>query len=358
MLRSVLFVGVAAAIYYLKGFAPSSSDDMASFNAAVSEGMNNISSEQASLSRVVSEMVNSADFRAAQLNVSTEVMLSDIAAAGDAARLQLEQMGGITQDLNQLHNRVDNVDNRMTVLLKGIVYLVSLRWAFSNTNSSLHVSGSEVVNEVLSLERPFSFDSVRSTEAATQIVVETNSIHTQTDDMDFDRIIELINPYIALYGVRRVLWRLRSILPVISDSIEDADSETTQSSSTPPSPDLAVLHTTESMESPDYATPHRLEMHSSEEPDLDLSNSYSASSLAPQSEEITPQSSGFTPQSEEITPQDRILVCDNPTFQPSTPISQSPDETNPYQIHRHNFFCLRVGRHLPCFLQLLDRIGI
>jgi hypothetical protein len=52
-------------------------------------------------------------------------MLSDIAAAGDAARVQLEQMGRVGQEFNQLHSRVDNINDRMTVLLKGIVCLIS-----------------------------------------------------------------------------------------------------------------------------------------------------------------------------------------------------------------------------------------
>ena len=301
-------------------------------------------------------MVNSAAFRADQLNMSTEAMLRDIAFAGDAARIQLEQTYMVTQDLNQLYSRVSYLDERSTNIIRGIVYLIGLRWALTN-NSADGATGSEVVNEVLSLERPFSFSEVVEPTATVSIQTEeieptvTRSLSTQTDHMSFgfDRIYELLLPYVAAYGAARVLWRLRSILPVVGDLIEEADSETTQHS-----PESSTLSGEgESTLSPDYATPHR-EMHSSEElsPDPDLSTP-----------EITPQSiptlsSGITPQS--ISPQsmDHILVCDNPTFQPSTPTSLSPDDTNPYQVHRHNFFRLRVGRHLPCFLQLLERLGL
>lgn len=82
----VLFVGLAVVAYYLKGLAPASPDDMASLNTAVSAGIPNISSEQASLSVSLSERVNSAEFRADLLNRSTEGILSDIVAAGEAAR--------------------------------------------------------------------------------------------------------------------------------------------------------------------------------------------------------------------------------------------------------------------------------
>lgn len=205
---------------------------------------------------------------------------------------------------------MSHLDERSTNIIRGIVYLIGLRWALIN-NSADGATGSEVVNvnEVLSLERPFSFSEVVEPTATVSIQTEeieptvTRSLSTQTDHMSFDRIYELLFPYVAAYGAARVLWGLRSILPVpvIGDSIEEADSETTQhspESSTPHrrsvdvslrrSPDLEmtpVLHSTESSTpieestlSPDYATPHRLEMHSSEElsPDLDLSTSYSA----------------------------------------------------------------------------------
>lgn len=84
----------------------------------------------------------------------------------------------------------------------------------------------------------------------------------------FGRIYELIIPYVAAYGVARVLWRLRSILPVIGDSIEGAETtpdSVLPSTSTPElSPDLEMhpSSTLESTLSPDHATPHRLEKHS------------------------------------------------------------------------------------------------
>ena len=76
-------------------------------------------------------------------------------------------MTGVTQDFIHLHSRVDTINDRMTVLLKGIVYLISLRWAFSrlrhNSNGSTPdltpVAGSDVVNEVMS--NAFVFQSLK-----------------------------------------------------------------------------------------------------------------------------------------------------------------------------------------------------
>ena len=54
----VLFgLAVAAGVYYLKGSAPSSPDDMASFHTAVSQGIDHVASEQASLHQTLSERI-------------------------------------------------------------------------------------------------------------------------------------------------------------------------------------------------------------------------------------------------------------------------------------------------------------
>lgn len=89
---------------------------MDTFRDIVSQGLNNVNSEQVSLSQTLSERVNSAAFRA-DISTSGE-MLSDIVAAGDAARLQLEQMGRVGQEFNQLHSRVDTLNDRMTLFFK------------------------------------------------------------------------------------------------------------------------------------------------------------------------------------------------------------------------------------------------
>ena len=81
----------------------------------------------------------------------------------------------------------------------------------------------EMVNEVLSHERPFSFpiretlrpfDSARSTQNLSGTIqaatVETTEISTQTDNMDsLNRIYSLINPVIQAHGIDHVLWRMR-----------------------------------------------------------------------------------------------------------------------------------------------------
>ena len=281
----VLFVGLAvvAAVYYIKGLAPVSPDDMNSFTTAVSQGIENVASEQISLGQTVGERVDSVAFQADQLNRTSEGMLLDIAAAGDIARQQLEQMTGVTQEFIHLHGRVDTINDRMTVLLKGIVYLVSLRWVFyrlrQNPGSALAeapAAGSDVVNEVMSSERPFSFESTETavsvgqtqteatfsdveisnfttetaatavgqtqteatfsdsdvveistptqnvttvsqtqTEAAATVEISTQTL-TFVDEMDSDRVV---NPAVAEHGLNRVLRRWRNLMSVISNTI-------------------------------------------------------------------------------------------------------------------------------------------
>lgn len=148
----------AAGIYYFKGSAPISPDDMASFNATVSQGIDSVASSQASLHDTLLERVNSAAFRSEIIARSSEEILSDILVAGEAVRLRLEQTRGLTQDLTLMNSRISTLDDSTTSLLKGIVYLISLRWVLSNMRLSRDsASGSEVVNEVMSNERPFSF---------------------------------------------------------------------------------------------------------------------------------------------------------------------------------------------------------
>ena len=156
-------------------------------------------------------------------------------------------------------------------------------------------------------------------------------------------IINCTDPNIGSTS-RPTRWSLYEGKPPSSLALEYITETTSSYESTEHSSVTRSPETPGRRHSLDYATPHRLEMHSSEEPPL-------------------PQSSGITPQSSEITPQsepsvDRILVCDNPTFQSSTPTPLYPDDTNPYQVHRYNFYHIRVGRYLPYFLQLLERLGL
>ena len=362
----ITIVGLAAIAYYLKGSAPASSDDMASFNATVSQGIENVASSQASLHQTLSERVNSVAFQADLLNRTSEGMLSDIAVAGDAARLQLEQTRGLTQDLTLMNDRVSTLDERMTSLLRGLLYLISLRWLLSRRSEDVNV---------------FSFEnSDRVTEVAVQAATETTSILTQTENTESDRIYSILRPAIQAHDINRILLKLRQVIPIITESILSIDSELgeystetqtdTQSSTASDladqqrltdsvdthipalesSPDemnlrltYPVLHSTESESSTSELSPSS--PHSSEERNHRVLNLR------------TPQSSEITPQSEPSV--NRILVCDNPTFQSSSPTSNLyPDDTNPYQVHRYNFHHIRVGRYLPCFLQLLERLGL
>lgn len=60
-------------------------------------------------------------------------------------------------------------------MLKGIVYLISLRWVFSNNNANRNeATGTEVVNEVMSNERPFSFSEVVEPSNQTSISTQTS----------------------------------------------------------------------------------------------------------------------------------------------------------------------------------------
>ena len=213
-------------------------------------------------------------------------MLSDIASAGDAARLQLEQMTGVAQDLNLLHDRVSTIDERMASLLRGIIYLISLRWVLSR-----HVSGSEVVN-VFSFENGV-LDQVQggllevseiavqaeiateTTEISTQtdeavmahtdeaavvdvahtdkaVVAQTveistqtaaieiptqtvegtgTSISTQTENTEFDQISSLINPLIQAHGMDHVLWRMRQFFDRAMSWSEDPSEYSSEYSS-------------------------------------------------------------------------------------------------------------------------------
>lgn len=136
----------------------------------------------------------------------------------------------------------------MTSILRGIVYLISLRWALGH-NSADGATGPEVVNEVLSLERPFSFSEVVEP-TVSEVIEPTATVSTQTDDMDYGLIYELIIPYVVAYGAVRVLWRLRSTLPVIGDSMSWRATSTDSEMTPEHSPD------------PDSSTPHRLEERS------------------------------------------------------------------------------------------------
>ena len=339
---------------------------MASFHTAVSQGIDHVVSEQASLHQTLLERVNSATFQADLLNRTSEGMLSDIAVAGDAARLQLEQTRGLTQDLTLMNDRVSTLDERMTSLLRGLLYLISLRWLLSRRSEDVNV---------------FSFEnSDRVTEVAVQAATETTSILTQTENTESDRIYSILRPAIQAHDINRILLKLRQVIPIITESILSIDSELgeystetqtdTQSSTASDladqqrltdsvdthipalesSPDemnlrltYPVLHSTESESSTSELSPSS--PHSSEERNHRVLNLR------------TPQSSEITPQSEPSV--NRILVCDNPTFQSSSPTSNLyPDDTNPYQVHRYNFHHIRVGRYLPCFLQLLERLGL
>ena len=145
-------------------------------------------------------------------------------------------MTGVTQDFIHLHSRVDNINDRMTVLLKGIVYLVSLRWVFSRLRhnsapgsapaedlapAEAPAVGCDVVNEVMSLERPFSFESAISTQNVTTEAVATAVSQTQTeaaatyeiytknfvDEMESDRILAVVNTAVEENGLNSVLQR-------------------------------------------------------------------------------------------------------------------------------------------------------
>lgn len=331
-------------------------------------------------------------------------MLSDIAAAGDAARHQLEQMTGVTQDFIHLHSRVDSINDRMTVLLKGIVYLISLRWAFFRHNSSESASdlapaaGSEVVNEVMSNPRPFSFDSAIlnvTTEAAAVDVAQTEAavatVATQTDDTDSDRILSIVNPVVAKHGIKRVLWRLRQLMSVISDTIVSSDDEVGEDVINTDSVDIRITTSVREdvgntdVASVDIRITSRLD---STEPELSPVTSTELSPVtsterSPVTElpfcspvavtdssdrlESTVLSSDFsTLQSEsEITPRrldESFRVTDNPIFQPtsasSSPIylSSAPPIEPQNPLHRHSFF--RLSKLFPSLWGfLLNKFG-
>ena len=405
VLGCILLAGlaVAAGVYYLKGFAPVSPDDMATFRTVVSQGVENVASEQVSLNQTLSDQVNSAAFRAEMLNRTSEGMLSDIAAAGDAARQRLEQMTGVTQDFIHLHSRADGINDRMTTMLRGIVYLISLKWAFSRgstpalTEDFTPVAGSDVVNEVMSLDRPFSFPvtqanqtvatslSTQNAEAVAAPVGQTQTeaaatveISTQTDETDLDRIIlSIVNPAVAQHGVANVLSKLRRLMATISNTIisnmlsssDDDDGNGVGGDDGVGDDDgVGPAPAPTPAETPTQLTPVRDIPTLSPVAVTDSSDRLESIETVRSSDLSTLQSVSVS----EITPRrldedESFRVADNPTFR-TTPLSDSGTsnpslaspideyERNPYQLHRHEL--RSVKRLLLHFCETLERLGL
>lgn len=241
-------------------------------------------------------------------------------------------------------------------------------------------AGSDVVNEVMASERPFSFESAISTqnvttetvatavgqtqtEATVEIstqnveavatavsqtqteasVAATYEISTQTDEMDSDRILAVVNPAVEEHGINRVLQRWRNLMSVISNTIlssssndgngeaDSADrlestghSPVTVTELSPASTDQVALSDSDRSESPADYTPRRLDG-------------------------------------------DFIRVVDNPTYQPTSsldtgnpssalasPVDDQIDDGNPYQIHRHQLY--HVKRVFLYLCELLENL--
>lgn len=114
----------------------------------MSEGINNISySEQAALNQALSDQTNSAIERLNIRNRTNEEMLADIANAGDVARMVLHFMRNTSQELSQLLSGVEGIDNRFNALLKGVLYLISMRWVIGRAMKGESIS-TDGVNRV------------------------------------------------------------------------------------------------------------------------------------------------------------------------------------------------------------------
>lgn len=268
-------------------------------------------------------------------------------------------MTGVTQDFIHLHSRVDNINDRMTVLLKGIVYLVSLRWVFSRLRhnsapgsapaedlapAEAPAVGCDVVNEVMSLERPFSFESAISTQNVTTEAVATAVSQTQTeaaatyeistqtfvDEMDSDRILAVVNPAVAEHGLNRVLQRWRNLMSVISNTILSSNDGNGEADSA------------DRLESTGHSPVTELSSASTDQVAL---SDRSESPAAPR------RLDGYF-----------LRVVDNPTYQPTSsldtgsPSSPPPvdDDGNPYQIHRHQLY--HVKRVFLYLCELLEQL--
>ena len=293
-------------------------------------------------------------------------------------------MTGVTQDFIHLHSRVDNINDRMTVLLKGIVYLVSLRWVFSRLRhnsapgsapaedlapAEAPAVGCDVVNEVMSLERPFSFESAISTQNVTTEAIATAVGQTQTeatyeistqnvtteavatavsqtqteaaatyeistqtfvDEMDSDRILAVVNPAVAEHGLNRVLQRWRNLMSVISNTILSSNDGNGEADSA------------DRLESTGHSPVTELSSASTDQVAL---SDRSESPAAPR------RLDGYF-----------LRVVDNPTYQPTSsldtgsPSSPPPvdDDGNPYQIHRHQLY--HVKRVFLYLCELLEQL--
>lgn len=92
------------------------------------------------------------------------------------------------QDISQITERVDGVDGRFTHLLKGLLYLISMRWVIDrairgDSISTDGIEAQEVVNEVMSHDRPFAF---RAETEATQADMENHLFYLENSRFTTD----------------------------------------------------------------------------------------------------------------------------------------------------------------------------
>ncbi|MCO5562851.1 hypothetical protein L7F22_016487 [Adiantum nelumboides] len=143
---------IVAIIIYLKCFGPGDTDGSSDvLNASFPFNVHALAAEQR--------------------NASSETILRDLVAAGNAAQLQLE--------------RADNQDPQgRRNLLVGIIHLISLRWALSSRANSRRATGEEVVNTVLSLDRPLELEPIEPEIAPQTDAVANQQVKaaTQTDN--------------------------------------------------------------------------------------------------------------------------------------------------------------------------------
>ncbi|MCO5569856.1 hypothetical protein L7F22_023570 [Adiantum nelumboides] len=143
---------IVAIIIYLKCFGPGDTDGSSDvLNASFPFNVHALAAEQR--------------------NASSETILRDLVAAGNAAQLQLEQADN--QDPQGRRN-----------LLVGIIHLISLRWVLSSRANSHRATGEEVVNTVLSLDRPLELEPIEPEIAPQTDAVANQQVKaaTQTDN--------------------------------------------------------------------------------------------------------------------------------------------------------------------------------
>lgn len=227
-----------------------------------------------------------------------------------------------------------------------------MRWIFDRVRSGNHttttdgIDAQEMVNEVMSHERPLSFLSSRvdmgtQTDTGIQNNVEgllSNQSNVGANLMDYMRFTMLvyliIAPAINIYGPAMVLEMLHNVFDETSPpplALERSPVETTP---------LDSSESTELMSSPGNSSNHRVSIHHN----ILFGAEESVSSRVDGHENETIESErneASTERNEDLTRQNETIERNEPPGRiNAASTSRGTDLVNPYELHRHNLYRL------------------